>query len=257
MAIDLRRTRLEAMFSRSATIGLGTAAIIWSIAVLPGFVSLQKLADVTSHIIAGDIYKPSIFEAIEMEVDGDRALSRRPSSLSKISILRLRRTELELAVGDRRRIDSDLEALYHSVDDALANSPSDSFLWLVRFWIENTQHGFKLENLRYLQMSYRRGTYEGWVAIKRSRFALALFPMLDADLAEAAVAEFIELVRSGVFTQAAADIFIGPGWPIRGILFSRLSELKMEQRQYFARLLNDRGIDDVSALNVDKPHRLH
>jgi hypothetical protein len=93
-------------------------------------------------------------------------------------------------------------------------------------------------------MSYELGRYEGWIALKRNRLALAIFPSLPGDLAELAVSEFVALVRSGLYAEAA-DIVAGPGKMLRGALFSRLKDLSDSQRREFAKVLYVADLSDV------------
>src|SRR6185437_15382490 len=124
----------------------------------------------------------------------DRALS-----LGKVAIVRLRRAELALSAGDRQQIDESLALLRRSIADALQDAPADPLLWLVLLWEESSREGFAPQNLRYLRMSYLRGPYEGWIAVKRNQFALSVFPELSPELSEAAVTEFVSLVKSKSF----------------------------------------------------------
>jgi hypothetical protein len=234
---------------------LGGAAIAWAIIMLPEFWSQQKLANISAHIVSGDVYKPATFTAIEAQLENDRPLLQRPSSLSNLASVRLRRAELDINAGDRETIDSSLSALFHSIGDALANQPTDAFLWLVLFWVENSRNGFKPENLGYLQMSYQCGPNEGWIAVKRNRFALALFSVVTPALREAAISEFSGLVRSGYLTQTA-DLIAGPGLPVRDVLLAQVRDLKKTDREILARLLNERDITDaLSMLDLEAPSK--
>jgi hypothetical protein len=134
---------------------------------------------------------------------------------------------------------------------SLASAPADPFLWTVLFWLENTQKGFKRDRLEYLQMSYLLGPNEGWIGVKRSRFAFALFRSLPPDLAEKTVREFARLVGSNYHSQAA-DILGGPGWPIRSILLAGLKDVDEESLQVFSKTLYRRGYN-LQVPGVDRP----
>jgi hypothetical protein len=212
--------------------------------VLPTVWSEEAISQVAPHLIAGEAYKPEILAALEARLDDRGSAGLRASALGKAAVIRLRHAEDALGNGDRPTIDARLDSLGRAVDDALANAPADSFLWLVLFWLDNTRDGPQPGHLRYLRMSYALGPHEAWIAVKRNRLALAGFPTLPADLAEASISEFVGLVRSGLYTEAA-DIAAGPGLPIRAILFDRLKDLSEVDRRALARLLHDRDLDDV------------
>jgi hypothetical protein len=103
-------------------------------------------------------------------------------------------------------------------------------------------------------MSYQLGPNEGWIALKRNPIALANFATLPPDLAEAGISEFVALVRSHLYSEAG-DIVAGQARPIRGLLFARLWDIKEADRQAFANLLYDRGLDDIPVPGTAPPVR--
>jgi hypothetical protein len=240
----LASLRVGLILARLFMVAIGAAAIGWAISVTPNFWAYAPIADIADHIIAGETYKPDVLEALAAGLSNSRALARRSSVLSKAAIIRLQQAENAIAIDDRQLIDARLQALGQATDDALSNAPYDPFLWLIRFWLDNTRAGFSPAHLRYLQMSYALGPNEAWIAFKRNRIALAIFSELPPALAEAAISEFVGLVRSHLYSEAA-DIVAGPARPIRDILFARLRDLKQSDRQPFAKLLYDRNLDDV------------
>src|SRR6185312_11066251 len=139
---------------------------------------------------------PDVLNDLAARLTAPDAAPLTSRTLGRAAIVHLRQAELAFATDNRRAIDARLATLSGAIDDALANAPSDPFLWLVRFWLDNTRNGFDASHLRELRMSYALGPNEGWIAVKRSRLALAAFPGLTPTLADSAVAEFSGLVRS-------------------------------------------------------------
>jgi hypothetical protein len=238
------------ILARLVTTAFAAAAIGWTITVMPKFWLEATVDQAAAHIIAGESYKPGVMKALIVDLDHNRGSALRSSALSKAAIIRLRSVEDAITAGDQQFIDESLNTLGQSVNDALTNAPSDPYQWLVLFWLANTRNGFKLEHLRYLQMSYATGPNEGWIAIKRNPVALAIFPALSADLAEASITEFIGLVRSRLYTEAS-NIIAGPAWPIRHILLARLKDLTETDRRTFAKVLYERGLDDVPVPGIE------
>ena len=156
--------------------------------------------------------------------------------------------------GDRSAIEGALSSWQAAVRASLVCSPADPFLWLGLFWLTNTREGFNPHNFAYLRLSYELGPNEGWIALKRSQIALAMFGSLPDDIKEKVVVEFLAFVKTGL-TEAAADIFIGPGWQIRDVLLARMQDLDEASRRAFAESLQFRGYDDVSVPGVDRPER--
>src|SRR6185312_350197 len=71
-------------------------------------------------------------------------------------------------------------------------------------WLATKIGPFQSESLRYLGMSYATAPNEAWVALRRSPLGLGLYPVLTPELRAAVLEEFAGLVRSHLYTQAAA-----------------------------------------------------
>lgn len=232
--------------------GFGGLAVAWALFTFPIFWQQSALKKIEQHIVAGDSFKASALAPLRPALDMvGQGKWDRPSALSSASVIDLRLLEQAFADNDRTNIDSLMAETGGMIRKSLANSPADPFLWTVLFWLENTQNGFNRAHLKYLQMSYLLGPNEGWVAVNRNRFALAMFSVLSPDIAKNAVSEFARVVGSNFFTEAA-DILSGPGWPIRDTLLSGLKDVDEVNRQTFAKLVYKRGYD-VTVPGVDRP----
>jgi hypothetical protein len=216
----------------------------WALAVFPVFWSENVIADVARAVVSGETFKADVLAAVEARTENDSNAIRRPSFLKNAAVIRLRLAEDAMRAGDPDLADQRLESLAKIVNAAFLNAPNDPFLWLVWFWLDTTRNGLRPENFRYLGMSYDLGPYEGWIAVKRNRIALAAFPALPHELGERAISEFVGLVRWG-FVADAAEIAAGAGRPLRSILFPRLKDLKPDQRRVFANLIYRRDLTDV------------
>jgi hypothetical protein len=232
----------------------GAMASAWAVATFPVFRSENLISSVARGVRAGDIYKPEILAAAEARIQNDRNLTQRSSGLSNAVLVRLRRTEDAINAGDQDIIDRNLELLSQIIDQSLADAPNDPFLWLVWFWLDNVRTGLRPEHLRFLRASYEFGPYEGWVALKRNRFALAIFSVLPSDLGDQAIAEFVDLVRWGLASEAA-DIAAGLARPVREILFARLKDVKIDQRRRFAQLWYRRDLDEMVVPGIEPPQQ--
>jgi hypothetical protein len=243
---------IPAVTFRIAICGLGGAAVAWALYAFPIFWFQSGIDQTAKHIVAGYRFKPAVLNAL-----GATSISRkdekwnRPSAHGSAAVVRLRLLEQAIADGNQNAIDRRMAELDAIIRKSLANSPADPFLWLVLFWLENSQNGFVRDHLKYLRMSYLTGPNEGWIAIKRNRLALAIFPQLSPDLAGNAVHEFAHLVDS-VFIADAADILVGPGWPIHSRLLLGLKDVNLLSRQLFAKTVYRVGVD-VSVPGVTNP----
>jgi hypothetical protein len=228
---------------RVMLIAVGSGALAWAATVAPVFWQQSRLDQMADRMIRGALVNIETLRALVPDaVAIEQRASPSPAGLRSVAVMRLALAEEALGSGDRDHIDSDLAALDLAVARSLSQSPADAFLWLAAFRSRNLQGRFGSENLALLRMSYALGPREGWIAIKRNRFALALYPQLPADLREDALHEFAALVASGIFEEAAG-ILTGPVWPLRDRLLEQLASVDYRDRQRFASVLAQGGYD--------------
>jgi hypothetical protein len=239
------------IIARTVLCCFGFVAIMWGISTLPTMWRQSVAINTAKHIIQGDTFKDGALDALRPAIAGvsDDKWSH-PSALSSVAIINLRYFEEAMGGADQGQIDPKMIGLDKAVRESLANTPSDPFLWLVLFWLENTHNGFSRGNLKYLRMSYLLGPSEGWIAVRRNRLAVAIFSQLPPDIAENSVAEFARLVDSNFFSEAA-DILTGPGWPVRDRLLAGLKDVTDVNREIFAKTVYRLGYD-VSVPGVDR-----
>lgn len=243
-------TKVLQAFARLIIGIFGVAAVGWTVFVLPRFWSQATISQAAARIIAGDVYTPDAMAALEQSLWPDRSLALRPAVLGPASIILLRQTEEAIARADLQPLNSRLTVLHDAVTHAILNAPEDSYEWLALFWLESYLYGFDAQQLRYLQMSYAIGPQEGWVAVKRNRIVLGLYATLTNDLKEAAVNEFVGLVRSQFYADAA-DIVSDSTPAVREALSARLAQLPNPDRQSFAKVLTDKGFFDMDVPGVN------
>jgi hypothetical protein len=228
---------------RTALGVFGGAAIVWALYAGPVFWRASPFESTAKYIVAGDTFKPAVLDAIDTRLtSADSSVGDRPATLYSAAVIRLRLLERAIADGEQEAIDAQMAHFTQAVRQSLSDNPSDPLLWSVLFWAENTRSGFKRGHLEFLRMSYATGPNEGWIGVRRNRLALAVYPQLPPDIAEAAVDEFARLIDSQ-FIAPAANILVGPGWPIRETLLARLKSVELANRQRFARTVYRLGYD--------------
>ena len=238
--------------ARILVVGFGSLAVAWALLTFPIFWRQSALEQIERHIIAGDSFKTAALvpeRPTFVELGKDKW--SRPSVLSAAAVIDLHLLEQAITDSDLKNLDTLMSETDGMIRKSLANSPADPFLWTVLFWLENTQNGFNRTHLKYLQMSYFLGPNEGWIAVKRNRFALAIYSALSPDLAENTVSEFSRLVGSNYFAEAA-DILSGPGWPIHDTLLAGLKDVDEVNRQTFAKIVYKLGYD-VLVPGIERP----
>lgn len=232
--------------AQAAAVVFGGLACSWGALVLPEAWNSAPIERMGAQIIDGAPYNTETLRRVVPRVeDIERSSSSRPSALHAAMLVRLRLLEDAIASGERRAINVRAADTRHSIDRLLQAAPTDAFAWLILFWVENLAKGFDPAHLKFLELSYRLGANEGWIAIHRSRLALGMLDILPPDLAAHAVAEFVSLVDSGFYKDAAA-ILMGPGWEVRDKILPKLDGASAINRQLLDRYMMRQGV----AVNV-------
>jgi hypothetical protein len=244
-----------ANFMRRGFIAIpGVCAIAWAIYVIPIYRAEASIADVTQRVLSGDKFSAGQLNAIKLLLEVAPVRPLQASTLSGIAIVRARLLEDEKAAA-RPPSAPDLLGLQMVVNSAIAQSPTNSFMWLTDFWLKRLHGELADSDLNLLRMSYWSGPNEAWIAARRNAIALSIFPSLNSALAEQALSEFVELVRSGLY-QDASNILAGPGWAIHEQILGRLVEVEEADRRRFARVLASKDLDGVTVPGVDdRPSR--
>ena len=121
-------------------------------------------------------------------------------------------------------------------------SPSDSFGWLILFWLGMSQNGYKTEYGNYLRLSYEASPNEAAVALWRNRIVVPLFERLPRDITRQGAKEFAKLVETERLYLEMADVLERAAPDVQAMLVQELSEAQKRPREVFARLLYDRGV---------------
>jgi hypothetical protein len=215
--------------------------VVWGSQAVTVFARQETIERVATHVVNGDPFKSEVLATLLPQVEAaERAERCRPVALHAAAIIRTRIAEQGLLDGVD--IDASLHSLSDSIHRSLACSPADPFLWFVLYWVETNRNGFQADYLRYLRLSYRLGPNESWIALKRNRYALAVFQRLPPDLAQMAITEFAKLLDTGFYAETVA-IFTGPGWRERALLLPSLKDVAERHRQAFATALYKLGYD--------------
>ena len=221
---------------------LGLGSLIWSCATLPTFWALLPLNALADRILSDDYFKPGALREVlsGLDVPPDVFLSAAQIARTD-AVLKLQAAEVTLDDGDVASIDRRGQAAEDAVRTSLQQNPSDSFLWMMLFSIENARNGFDSENLRFLAESYALGPLEGWIALRRNRLALGAFPTLNRELQNLVLGEFATMVDTN-FTEEAVVNLKGVGWAYRERLLAGLSSVDIVSRQRLSSRLLDDGI---------------
>ncbi|TYO61227.1 hypothetical protein FXV83_39320 [Bradyrhizobium hipponense] len=128
-----------------------------------------------------------------------------------------------------------------AIRNSFSANPADAFLWLLFYSAQTATNGFQAEYLSYVERSYQLGPREGWIALRRNRMALAMFPFASESLRDMIVSEFVGLVDAGLIEDAASNL-TGVGWPYKDLLLASLETADIVSREAFAKRLVKDGV---------------
>jgi len=240
--------------ARVATVTFALASLGWAWFVAPILWYQAPMSQIARKIISGEQYRAGFLADFAGQAQANlRQDICEPVARRTLAIVRLRFAEEAVVEGASSRIrqtEADLDAALQST---LNCAPSDPLTWFALFWLQNNTRGLQQDNFKALRLSYRYGPNEGWLALRRSRFALAVYPALPDDLKRQAIDEFVQLVRSN-FIPDAAEIVLGPGRPVSALLLSRLEGIDIVKLRYLARLLQSRDFDaKIPGVDLARP----
>jgi hypothetical protein len=231
------------MGTRAAMVCFGLSSVAWGVFVAPLVWHQTSIAQTAKKVIGGETYQPGFLATFaEVLAQNLRRDVCQPLVRRTLAVIRLRLAEEAFAGGDADQIRQTSLALESALQDSFACTPTDPYLWLAVFWSQNNTRGLQQDNFRSLRLSYRYGPNEGWLALRRNRYAVAIFPALPDDLKTNALDEFRQLVKSDFITDAA-DIIVGPGRPISDLLLARLDGIDVQKLRFLARLLDGKGFE--------------
>ena len=232
------------LFARIFVAVLGAVAIVWGLLTIPIFWRQAAIEHVARHIVRGESYRIEVLRQQLPAVEAaESSTICRPIALWSATIIRLRM--FEQANHDGQGTPNDLSrmaTLDNSIRRSLSCSAAEPFLWLVLYGLETRQDGSEQKDFRYLRMSYQLGPNEGWISVKRNPVSFADYDRLPLDLETNAVIEFLSLIKSELYQQAA-DILSGPAWRLRASLLPWLATLPLRSQEAFVKTVYDRGLD--------------
>lgn len=240
---------------RIVVCAVGVVAVTWGLFFLPLFWQQGPLNRVASQVRQGHLFKGQALlgEASRVEAVEQKSFCN-PAELRNLVVLHVAILNGASAVADRMPLDAEQAAVDAAAREALSCEPSNSFAWLVLFWIDASKYGVNTKNVRYLHMSYALGPNEGWIALWRNRLAIAVFQQLPSELEDMAVVEFVKLVETGGMYAEAASVYGSAASEVQSRIIAQLKTAKATPRQVFAATLYDKGFD-VDIPGFEKPVR--
>ena len=229
--------------ARLVVAAAGAIAVLWSVQLMRLSWSHMGLSNAAIAVADRQPFKAGLLEQLEPRLEAVEAESTcAPAALHDAAVIRSRLAETAIVGGMRVEIDPALQWLDAAVRKSLQCSPMDPFLWLALYWEDVQINGVRPGSVAALEMSYRLGPNEGWIAIGRSRYGLAAYDYVSSAAKEAILDEERALLDAGLIKEVA-DNLTGSGWPIRDRILARLGTANAENRELLARRLRRDGYD--------------
>jgi hypothetical protein len=234
----------------------GICAIAWAVGAITVFRANAGITDTAQRILSGDRFNSAQLGAMRRDLAALPQKALLASAERSAVTIRLRLLEDQLKqeqpkTGTPGPVLSDIDELRSDVGTALALTPTDSFMWLAAFWLNRQRNQVAGNDVNLLRMSYSTGPYEGWIAVRRSALALSMLGRLPDELASQALGEFVQLLRSGLYADAA-NILAGPAWPVRDQLLEQLDQVDESDRQAFAKAVDAKDLTGVEIPLLEK-----
>lgn len=230
----------------------GLASLVWSVAALPSFWQLLPARDASAQIITDARFRPNVLTDLRTRIQAIPRPALQPPEFTQADALISLRIADEMVQKMRpEEADREVAAAEQKVKTALSVTPTDSFLWLMLYSVETARSGFDSRNIGYFDRSYATGPREGWIALRRNRLGLAVFPALSKSTQDMVIVEFSEMVDADFIDDAVLNLE-GIGWMQRDRLLASLAHVDISSRQALVkRLLRDAVKVDVPGIVSD------
>ncbi|WP_156489470.1 hypothetical protein [Bradyrhizobium sp. DOA1] len=231
---------------------LGFASILWYYLALPSIRSAAAVRDVSARILSDDRLKPGAISKMAAQVaDRPKLKVEQSESVRGEALILLRAAEEATGKKPPDEVDREVKTAEEKIEFSLSVNPTDSFLWLMLYSTAISRDGLDSHKIRYLDQSYIIAPFEGWIALRRNRVGLAVFPILAETTMDKVVSEFAALIDSN-FVEEAVTNFESVNLAERARLLSSLDRVNRVSLESFAKKLRRNGLKaSVPGVEID------
>ena len=197
-----------------AVLLLAAGTLVWSARVLsleplwPG-----RMADVVDQMSDGQLIVRSdiepYVEQARIDINDPQC---RPDRIRRGAGLLLRLYELNLADNLALEAMDALEKAQYGVSHSLRCDPLQPNLWLLSAQIAKFGDGPSERTMALLDVSYRLGRYEGWIASRRFAYTVGLLPIITDEMRATITEEGLGLLRSPLWASMVTAYFSTPAF---------------------------------------------
>lgn len=177
---------------------VSAAALAYVAAYLPTALQTKNLRVITDRVLDGGVFTDDFLRqvvAATRQAGPDLRCEQGSSEdFATLAVFAAGSTSAQAPPGERITLD---EARRY-VRSAIRCSPSKPFLWFLLFWVESRTDVAKA--MPFLEMSYRLGRHEGWLAPARIKAAMPILGQAPRGLQEAVSSEYQRLVVEDIDT---------------------------------------------------------
>lgn len=208
------------MILRGTLLLLSAACLTWAVIAGPPAAGANAISQLGKRIATGETFRPEILQ---------RMLETQPQTVAGNgcyvpdvrgrSLIATRLAELALEAGQTQILNARLASARDKLRQLLACEPHDSFSWLALYWTSGHLEGFGQGIFGFLDMSYRTGPLEGWIAFRRNPLAALVFRDMSPATQAHIIDEWRGLVAAALYEPAALamerlspsdrDVFLG------------------------------------------------
>jgi hypothetical protein len=221
---------------------LGGGALCWSWLAMPELRTSAGFTTMSSRILAGEPFRQ---DELERQVAAFAATPASAVPYARMQgagpILQSRALEMAMDRADPAGLDARMATLAATLREALRFSPSDASLWTFLYWVETMSGGNSDRTLGYLALSYALSPFEGTVALRRNRFALAGFDRFDGATQDKVVSEFAGMLDARLMDAVFGNL-AGPGWLKRDRLVAGVGEVDLAAKQELIKMFGIEGV---------------
>ena len=121
---------------------------------------------------------------------------------------------------------------------ALKRAPGEANLWYLLAEARARSRGVDKKTVEYLRLSYLIGPREGWVAHRRLKFSLLLWPLLPKDTRAMVYREIRSLWSKHVYRRELARIYLQASESGQKAMLAGIEKMGENEKVRFLKLVN-------------------
>jgi len=217
---------------RAPMLLIAVAGLAWSATSAVEATRAAALSEIAERTLAGQkVGLKALNTILQVNRPTGCSAAEQAEALTIISFARTRQVLASRIFAEEQLADLEERAMA-----ALECHPHRPLPWYLLFWARTQRLGYQAEHLPLLEMSYRLGPHEAWLQALRAPFLMNLFDELPQANQRAALADYENLLRTGLFIAAAQSLTNAPS-EIRAEMLAAANRIPPHDLQRFGMAL--------------------